>query len=290
MLIIAEKCGQLGNRLVLGAHAIALASEFGWRLSYPAFDDYASFFQGPSEHRTGFSLDPQKCDAPLLASSYLLTHMAMRLIHKFGLGNRMVDVLGIPGGDPSSDVDLALPQIRQRIESARVTLVLGWRIRNYPLVAKHQSIIRQYFQPVASIRNRVTELLADVRATSRPLVGIHIRQGDFRAYQGGRHFHETSTYVRFMTRLRELLPNPAFLVCSSESQPVELFADLDVRWGPGRAVDDLHALSQCDFIVGVPSTFCRWAAFHGQRRLFLIGRPEPESLTLDSFEQQGDAI
>lgn len=290
MVIIAQKCGQLGNRLILGAHMIALASEFGWRLSYPAFEHYARFFQGPAAHRMGFAPDGKKSDASTLAASYGVVNLTARFLRKTGIGNRFIDVLAIPGDDPSCDVDLARPDLRERIDRAWVTLLLGWRIRNYPLVAKHHEIIRNYFTPVESIRTRVRDLLSDVAATSRPLVGVHIRQGDYRDFQGGRHFHLTSVYVQFMQQLCKLLPNPAFLVCSNERQAPELFTGLDVRLGVGQAVDDLHALSQCDYILGVPSTFCRWAAFHGRRRLFLIEQTKPQDLTLSSFSQQGEVI
>ena len=43
-LIVASKCGQLGNRLVLGGHLVALAAEHRFRLLNIAFADYAQYF------------------------------------------------------------------------------------------------------------------------------------------------------------------------------------------------------------------------------------------------------
>ncbi len=45
-LIVASKCGQLGNRLVLGGHLVALAAEHGFRVLNIAFADYAQYFTG----------------------------------------------------------------------------------------------------------------------------------------------------------------------------------------------------------------------------------------------------
>ena len=45
-LIVASKCGQLGNRLVLGGHLVALAAEHRFRLLNIAFADYAQYFMG----------------------------------------------------------------------------------------------------------------------------------------------------------------------------------------------------------------------------------------------------
>jgi hypothetical protein len=43
--------------------------------------------------------------------------------------------------------------------------------------------------------------------------------------------------------------------------PGEPFAGLDVHHGPGEPVEDLHALSLCDRLVGPPSTYSAWASF-----------------------------
>ena len=32
---------------------------------------------------------------------------------------------------------------------------------------------------------------------------------------------------------------------------------------PGTALEDLHALAGCDYLIGPPSTFGAWASFHG---------------------------
>jgi hypothetical protein len=43
--------------------------------------------------------------------------------------------------------------------------------------------------------------------------------------------------------------------------------------GPETAVGDVHALSLCDYIIGVPSTFNTWAAFAGDKPVYHIREP-----------------
>ena len=45
-LVVAERCGQLGNQFILFAHLIALAEEYGLNLLNPAFCEYANAFSG----------------------------------------------------------------------------------------------------------------------------------------------------------------------------------------------------------------------------------------------------
>ena len=108
--------------------------------------------------------------------------------------------------------------------------------------------------------------------------GVHVRRGDYRKWRGGCYFYDDARYASFMRSF--LLAEPgttAFVVCSNE--PVDLDglrklaeADVSVVSLPDATMyEDLALLSLCDYVMGPPSTYSWWAAFHGGKpRLALL--------------------
>ncbi|MGM5050290.1 alpha-1,2-fucosyltransferase [Tardiphaga sp. 604_B6_N1_1] len=106
--------------------------------------------------------------------------------------------------------------------------------------------------------------LARSRSRGR-LIGVHIRQGDFRSFAGGSMFVSTSDYAKAMQAVAAALDsNVSFLVCSNEPKTREEFPELVVTIASGTSpTDDLTLLSRCDGIIGSHSTFAAWASLAG---------------------------
>lgn len=285
-LVVAEKCGQLGNRLLLSAHIISLAAEHGFTVWNPAFCDYAIYFAGAATSR----ICRFPCAAPL-PCNFVPRHVAFcavnttaRALRRVYRKNSLYTVVSCGGCDPSFDVDLSLPPLIDELRGTRFCLLFGWRYRNYDIFHRHADLVRRYFTPIRSIAKSVNRTVSAARRKGAYLVGVHIRQGDYKDFLGGKYFLPTSTYVAAMRRMCRLLPETQvrFLVCSSNNQFPAAFADLDVVFGSGHLVEDLYALAQCDYIMGVPSTFSRWASFFGQVPLGIVSEPV-ENLSLDDF-------
>jgi hypothetical protein len=290
MIIVSGNIGDLGNHLILGAHLIAFSKEFGWRLSNLGFYNFAPFFEGPS--RSPYCLfPPPRSRGRFLPSTraFRIANITGRIVRRLRLNNRLVRGFRFPD---QPRVNLAQPEWRIQIEGSAMVFLGGWGVRNYELVKKHQEEIRAYFRPVAAVRSRLDSFFQTFRADGRPLVGIHIRQGDYKDYLGGRYYFSSALYAAYMRRINVLLGGQAtFLVCSNNAQSAETFAGMDVHFGPGHLVEDLYALANCEYILGVPSTFSGWSAFYGRKKLCVLdNHPGPESLTLDDFKVQGDRI
>ena len=86
-----------------------------------------------------------------------------------------------------------------------------------------------------------------------------------------------------MNQMQKLIPNCHFYISSNE--PIserfsELFNILDKP--VDSAVGDFYALSQCDYIIGPPSTFNCWASFIGDTPLYTMFKKD-EAINLDNF-------
>ena len=61
-----------------------------------------------------------------------------------------------------------------------------------------------------------------------------------------------------------------WVICSNEKIETEEFSSFDVVLGPNQIVEDMYVFSECDYIVGPPSTYTGWASFMGKNKLYAI--------------------
>jgi hypothetical protein len=150
--------------------------------------------------------------------------------------------------------------------------VKGWKFRDNINLVRYHTEIAQYFQPVEQIRNGAELALSKARSLGDMVIGVHIRQGDYRGWKNGSHYFETEQYAHWMKNIAALdkSKKTAFMVCSSDPVDPACFRGLDVIMGPGSVIGDLHALSLCDRLMGPPSTFSAWASFHGRKPLCML--------------------
>ena len=136
-----------------------------------------------------------------------------------------------------------------------------------------------------AIRAEAELAVGTVRTRSDVVVAVHIRHGDYASHLDGRFFYPLPTYVQLMRECQALLgpKRVAFLIFSNATFPPDAFAEFDATPGPGGLVSDLHALSQCDRIIGPPSSYSSWAAFYGRVPIARVQHPD-RPLTAADFE------
>jgi Glycosyl transferase family 11 len=285
-LIVASKCGQLGNRLVLGGHLVALAAEHGFRVLNIAFADYAQYFMGTeSSACCTFPERQRRLSIPQAREyAFRVSNVTARALRRLHVDNRITRTFVSWPYNAAEDLDLSQPDHLDKIHATSVCFLLGWQFRNYELFHKHADAIRHYFRPVESIQANVEKKIAAARARGECVVGVHIRQGDYATYQNGEFFRPTETYAAVMRRLVELLRprQPCFVITSHVPQDPRHFEGLNWMLADGNLVEDMYLLAQCDLVLAVPSTFSRWACFYGKKPLAFCPA-EHDRLTLDDF-------
>ena len=151
--------------------------------------------------------------------------------------------------------------------------------------------VRRFFSLVPDYESKINSVIDLCRSSSEILVGIHARRDDYKNFQGGRYYYEQSHYAQIMEHIKSLYPNKkvGFLICSDEDLDPKYFANFDVQFGAGGVIEDLYALSKCDFIVGPPSTFSGWAAYFGEKPRFILtsDRAYPQREDLEYYTPAG---
>jgi len=157
-------------------------------------------------------------------------------------------------------------------------LLSGWLIRSWRLVKQEQFYIRANCKPNETFRNLAESHISAFKEKHDLVVGIQIRQTDYRHWRDGKYFYPTASYVAWMKEIAAGFGDKivGFLITSDEVQDENLFEGLSYIFSSGAANLQGHfmlsvlELSLCDLIVGPNSTFSAWASFYGQKPLYWI--------------------
>lgn len=290
MVIIGKRAGQLGNRLFVFAHIIANAIEYNYEVQNPSFYGYSQYFMGP---RNDFFCRYPARESRLHGSA--LQGLYYRLINKCVLPlsrcSRISTLLNITFLDVTQKThseecyDMTNPDYINLATSSNLLIIKdAWLFRDFINLKKHADHVRTFFTPIERHSSAVSELISRARDGCELLVGIHIRQGDYKRWQGGKYHFITSEYAAIMRRFASTMPEKRirFLICSNEKQDEIIFQGLNYVLGNNNQLEDMYAFAQCDLLIGPPSTYTAWASFYGSVPLFTL-RNATDQIHIDGF-------
>jgi hypothetical protein len=299
MLFIVKRFGRLANRIVLFANVIAFAEEKGYRVVNVSFHSYAHFFEGTDD--TLLCAYPRKkCPLDLFGLRsviyrwirksrilYQATYMLSKLLISLGLSGTCLTFLTDTAEE--QPILFSSPAMEEKIEKAKIVLLSGWTVRDSGNVEKHAEKIRAFFTPIKKYADAIEARMDEFKEGCDLLVGVHIRQGDYRNWLGGSYYYSLEQYVHLMNGIQDLYAGRRikFLLCSDSEARGEKFPGLTVAESKGTPLEDLYSLARCDMIMGPPSTFSQWASFYGNVPLWHVTDPnqsvKKENFTISSI-------
>jgi hypothetical protein len=278
MLINISSNGQLGNRLQLFAHLIAYSIENNTRVINLGFREYAQYFANTEKD---LLCQYPKKTLPLNSLSarnfiYKLANYAVKKNYFDKLSTSFIKTIY---SHPFSEnrIEFRLDD-KEFLRSARETTIIitkGYFFVDYINLIKHAESIRQFFRPKRTYEENINRIIKPARLNCEILIGIHIRRGDYKDYQGGKFYYDTQVFSRLMDQLEDLFPGKIinYLLCSDEPSHEEDFSRFNITYGTNHIIEDMYALAQCDYIIGTPSTYSRWACFYGDTPVYHIIDP-----------------
>lgn len=259
MLVIGNKFGQLANRLFAFSHFIANAIEYQYELVNFNFDEYSPYFTSTAKN----DFNPYQISVvanPIQKKIY----QALSLASKAKLTRSPWHEVVLA----KQAFDLKEPDFQSLLKTDKKVITRGWLFRDYENFEKHSETLRNLFQPIPIHQERVANLMNTCKNSCDILVGVHIRKGDYKTWQGGAYFYEDHVYADKMAQLESTFKQSgqtvAFLVCSNESINTDNFKPLNVHLSTNHLVEDLYTLAQCNYLIGPPSTYSSWASFYGK--------------------------
>jgi hypothetical protein len=298
-LIYTHGGGRLGNQIIRLAHWLA------WTRAHPGavnvidlgFWRYAKYFNGWCD-RPGCAFPQASVFANLLADlqglapEWILSRAEPRF-------QRLVQAAGRywPGGgsialnDARGEcLDLDDPVLLRDVAPRRLTTCSGWKIASWRLVAEQQVELREFFRPNAPWAKVAANFISGLRQRHDLVIGVLIRQSDYRTWNQGRFYFPSSQYAEWLRQLLELHGGRrlAVVVASEERQDPAVFAGLPVHLATGNPQAGGHwfenwiELSLCDIVLTAPSTFSATAAFLGAVPLWPVTAPD-QKLAFDQL-------
>lgn len=144
----------------------------------------------------------------------------------------------------------------------------GWSmIEDADYYPKVRDEVIKTFRPNKDITEPIDCQFAEIKNKGTIIVGVHLRKKDYKTFLGGKYYFSDEDYVNFMHQIKNLHEGKhvCFYLATNEKLSADYRKSFDIVDTLVPTVSgDLYALSQCDLILGPPSTFSRWASFVGK--------------------------
>lgn len=276
MVIIASKEGQLANRIWHASYFMANAYENGYKVYHLHFYDYYQYFS-ESLSRSPFNI------RFVGKRTFRWSRFVRELLRNFlkvllKLGLRDLAFMEIIRYD-SDRYDGKPYEINNsefiRKAKRKIVFILGWYFEDQENIQKHKNLMLKTWRPNEEYTDEVERLYARYKKNHDLLIGVHIRRGDYKNFNGGKWFYDTEDYYHKITEMAGMPEfagkRLAFIVCSNET--VSGYADgenFSVFCESRHMIVDIFLLARCDYILGPPSTFSIFASFYGSVPTYLI--------------------
>lgn len=279
-LILADYIGRLGNRLFLFIHVLAVAMEFRFRVFNLTLQPFATWFENLSRNSwcrypaptRGFSLHRW-----VRGARAAVEVLAQRQIKQGNAGRMGIRTIAL-----QSEEHMAMerPEFLEICQNHRWIILWGWFFRADSYLERHQAAIRRFLRLKPGLDPALENELEKGSQEYDWQIALHIRQRDFRTWEGGRHYIPPSVFARHAERIRQANHEKKirFWVCSDEPVDLSLFP-LGTRTSFGQTLrEDLRILTFCSFVLSGNSTLARVGAFLGGSRLHNLSlQAEPSS-------------
>lgn len=253
MLIVCSKEGQLCNRLFHFSHLASFAIEQNEILWYPFIKEYSNFFPNIQKLSINNSKIYIYSNPIILFILRIIKSILKRIPSKIFLCN-----------DTNIEIDLSNYSVNEH----RLLLISGWLFRDKKSLIKNKDFIKHLFAFDNEIIINGNQIINNLKADNKIIIGLHIRRGDYAYFENGKYFYNAEIYSGMIQQVRDIdLNNQKFhFVIITNDKEIFLNKALnahDVTHINGNEALDLYCLSKCDYIIGPPSTFSAWASFYG---------------------------
>ncbi|MGA2052429.1 MAG: hypothetical protein ABSH19_03870 [Opitutales bacterium] len=274
ILVVIDNPGRLGNLITRHAHLLAHGIETGDVVMDYSFLKWSKHF--PNLNRNllqGYPMVPSPGVPTAFVRAGFKFFRKCTELHRQGRLQKVAPWLGHLTAIYPRELALDSAEYQRLSEPYKVMLLEGYLFTCRSACTRQRASIRRQFH-LASAEFAALKAELDAWRAGHELVGVHIRHGDFREYDGGRFFFTVEEYAATMRAAAAALAprRLRFVVCSDEPQAAESFAGMEVLISRAPHWQDLIKLSLCDRLIGTMSTFVRTASFLREVPLYTLQR------------------
>jgi hypothetical protein len=225
--------------------------------TFYTFDDYNKYFDLPADNLLNSTLlKLHTANIPLLRN--------LKLYYKniYRIKNNNLDMIIYSEEEKPYYLSRAdKPDKNQNIYFS------GWMFRNPKGIEKYREQIKKVFRPKNRITTEIDKTIAKLKSKYNNIVGVHIRQKDYKTYMDGRFFFSQQEIRKRLDEYNSMFQarpdKTCFVICSDDTVETNIFNGLNIHISQGSAVHDLFLLARTNTIIGSDSTFGAFAAYYG---------------------------
>lgn len=269
VIFLPDYTGAVGHRLGVGIHMLAAAMEHRFRLINLALLPYRDLFQAMARGPWGS-----------YPSSPIAWPHAAGLLRFFRkpLANWARRHPGRPLGwhYPEKMLDLDSPAFPELLEKGPWHVFWGDQFRSDTLVSRHAEKVRDFFRLPAPMQKRADRLVFSGGQAGEKTLVVHVRQGDYATWAGGKYCFSEAVYARWMRQFREHMQptRVRFVICSQFRLDYQAFRGLNFTHEPRDLKLDFAMIQRADFCLATISSFARTACFLAKVPLAAMVSPE----------------
>ena len=150
--------------------------------------------------------------------------------------------------------------IKEKISNFRVILFHGFLFgqRDFEIMRRERNQLRLLFQMNEEISLEYQLLRRKIN--SNKIIGVCMRQGDYKEYRNGKYYLTDKDYLSLISNLKKIFSTSFDIFVACEENKTNLSSN-GFFISFGNPALNLYTLSNCDLLIGPPSTFMTWAAF-----------------------------
>lgn len=268
-MIFARDKSQMCNNLLQYAHVYAWGREHGRKVVSMRFSYKYQYFKICHTSLTGFGW--------YLLAKYLA---AFKILPTASFKRR----------------DCDRGALERKMLKHRHIVVSGWFARWYDLFLKYREEICDLFtldeKYTLPVKEKMLAVEGKSSSSSILRLGVHIRRGDYRIFYDGKYFFDDKVYAEHINHFAEMHPHQTTHVYLSTNDPEvsaatfqQLCPHVVVHHLQGSAPEDLFMLSECDYVIGPPSTFSLVAVMYRDIPLYRMDTGDASQMTAEGFRR-----
>ena len=161
-------------------------------------------------------------------------------------------------------------------KNKRVNIFFDWKsFFDYNLLTLHRQECVDLFEFSDFVKNNNKRTDFD-----HCIIAVHMRRGDYKTFCNGEYYYSDTEYINWMTQLSSQNDNIIFYLFSNETIDESHFTSTKINFSiiRGDKFSALYRMSECDYIMGPPSSFSVWAAKFGNKKLLVLERGRSYSI------------
>lgn len=279
LIILKHGGGELANQLWNYLSIYAYGLETGLPVRNPSFFEYHYFFRFLRNESLVTQITSRLLfRTPRRRKSLINRNQRMKYAQRVWIVRKLHAACVYSSENVENRRTLLPPSgaLPERYGRCTTLYFAGWLFRNPKGLEKFRDELRAAFTPTDAILRRVESIISPLREAYTTVIGVHIRQADYKAFKGGRFFigqERVRTILDEYIREKRLDANKAVFVITSDG-PIdrEIFKGIHIFISKENAVVDLFLLSETDVILGSDSSFGAFASWYGDIPQIILKR------------------